>query len=75
MARLVNLREGMTRKDDTLPARMKRHHVSGSVTEEPVTPEELEAGITIFYQMMGWDPESGVPTSAKLSELELAWVK
>lgn len=75
MARLVNLREGKTRSDDTLPARMTKHHVSGSVTEEPVTPEELEQGITLFYEMMGWDPETGVPTTGKLAELELAWVK
>ena len=75
MARLFNLREGLSRKDDKLPARMQNYHLSGSVTEEPVTPEELQAGITLFYEMMGWDPETGVPTSAKLAELELSWVE
>ncbi len=75
MARLINLREGKTRSDDALPVRMTKHHVSGSVTEEPVTPEELQQGITLFYEMMGWNPETGVPTTAKLAELELAWVK
>jgi aldehyde:ferredoxin oxidoreductase len=74
MARIVNLREGLDRKDDTLPARMTKHHISGSVTEEPVTMEELEAGITLFYEMMGWDPETGTPTKSKLAELELSWV-
>jgi aldehyde:ferredoxin oxidoreductase len=75
MARLVNLREGKGREDDKLPARMTQHHISGSVTEEPVTPEELENGVTLFYEMMGWDPETGVPTPAKLAQLNLGWVK
>ena len=75
MARLVNLREGLGRSDDKLPSRMTKHHISGSVTEEPVTPEELEEGITLFYEMMGWNPQTGVPTTAKLAELELTWAK
>jgi aldehyde:ferredoxin oxidoreductase len=75
MARLFNLREGLDRSDDILPARMTKHHISGSVTEEPVTPEELGNGVTLFYQMMGWHPDTGVPTPAKLAELELFWVE
>ncbi|MDF1515025.1 MAG: aldehyde ferredoxin oxidoreductase family protein [Anaerolineae bacterium] len=74
MARLVNLREGKTRSDDKLPERMAHHHISGSVTEEPVTHEELDAGVTMFYEMMGWDPDTGIPTPTKLAELSLSWV-
>jgi len=25
--------------------------------------------------MMGWDPQTGAPTQAKLDELDIAWVK
>jgi aldehyde:ferredoxin oxidoreductase len=29
--------------------------------------------IHTFYGMMGWDPETGVPTSEKLEELGISW--
>ncbi|MBN2392950.1 MAG: aldehyde ferredoxin oxidoreductase family protein [Anaerolineae bacterium] len=73
MARLFNLREGLTRGDDTLPARMADYHVSGTVNEKPVTSEVLDEAITLFYGMMGWDPQTGVPTEGKLHELDIAW--
>jgi aldehyde:ferredoxin oxidoreductase len=28
----------------------------------------------LYYAMMSWDPASGLPTRAKLYELELDWV-
>ena len=75
MARLFNLREGLTRADDTLPARMSDYHVSGTVNEKPVTPEALDEAVTLFYGMMGWDPQTGVPTEGKLHELDIAWAR
>jgi aldehyde:ferredoxin oxidoreductase len=74
MMRAFNLREGLTRADDTLPARMATHHVSGSVSEVPITPAALRAAVTTFYGMMGWDPETGEPTEATLQDLDIAWV-
>jgi aldehyde:ferredoxin oxidoreductase len=74
MARAFNLREGLTRLDDKLPMRMKTAFVSGSVNEAPIDPEVLDEHVSIFYGMMGWDPESGVPTLGKLQELDIEWV-
>ncbi len=74
MMRLFNMRCGWTREDDVLPARMAEPHRSGSVTEKPVMPEVLSEAVTRFYGMMGWDPETGMPTEARLEELEIAWV-
>ncbi len=74
MMRAFNMREGLTRDDDRLPLRMQSHFVSGSVNEEPIDPEVLEEAKETFYAMMGWDPETGVPTEAKLQELDIAWV-
>jgi aldehyde:ferredoxin oxidoreductase len=74
MARAFNMREGMTRADDVLPARMAEPHVSKTINEKPIEPEALDAAITAFYSMMGWDPETGKPTEAKLHELDVAWV-
>lgn len=75
LARLFNLREGLTRADDTLPARMSNYHVSGALNEKPVTPEVLDEAVTLFYGMMGWDPQTGVPTDGKLHELDIAWAR
>lgn len=74
MARAFNVREGFTRADDTLPPRMDVPHVSGTLNEKPVDRQALDAALSTFYGMMGWDPETGVPTEAKLHELDVAWV-
>lgn len=74
MARAFNLREGFTRKDDMLPARMNQPFVSGSVNEKPVDPEVLDENLSTFYGMMGWDEQTGVPTLAKLQQLDITWV-
>jgi aldehyde:ferredoxin oxidoreductase len=75
MARAFNMREGWTRADDVLPARMAEPHVSKTINEKPIMPEVLDAAITAFYSMMGWDPETGQPSEAKLHELDIAWVR
>jgi aldehyde:ferredoxin oxidoreductase len=74
MARAFNIREGFTRADDTLPLRMRVPHKSGTLNEKPIDPEVLDENLTTFYAMMGWDPQTGVPTLAKLQELDVAWV-
>jgi aldehyde:ferredoxin oxidoreductase len=73
MARIFNLREGLSRADDRLPKRMATPHVSRTVNEKPVTPEVLDQAISTFYGMMGWDAETGKPTAGKLHELDIAW--
>jgi aldehyde:ferredoxin oxidoreductase len=75
MARVFNLREGLSRADDVLPRRLAVPFVSGTVNEKGVDPEVLDENLNIYYGMMGWDPETGEPTDAKLHELDIAWVK
>ncbi len=74
MARVFNLRHGLTRADDVLPPRMNTAHASGTLNEKPVSPEVLDAAVSTFYGMMGWDPGTGEPSEAKLEELDIAWV-
>ncbi len=74
MARVFNMREGMTRKDDVLPFKMRLPHKSGVVNEKPVDPEVLDEHVSMFYGMMGWDPKTGAPTAGKLQELDIEWV-
>jgi len=74
MARAFNLREGLTRADDVLPPRMRMPHKSRTLNEKPIDPEVLDENLSTFYGMMGWDPQTGVPTLAKLQELDIEWV-
>jgi len=74
MARAFNMREGLSRKDDILPLRMRTSHKSGTVNEKPVDPEVLDEAVTMFYGMMGWDEKTGRPTEGKLQQLDIEWV-
>ncbi len=63
LKRLYNLRCGVTAADDTLPRRILMEPRNGR------TPP-LEHMLEEYYALRGWD-HAGVPTSAKLSELDL----
>jgi aldehyde:ferredoxin oxidoreductase len=73
MARAFNVREGFTRKDDWLPDRFFHPQTSGPLSETAVDPKQLENAKTTYYGMMGWN-QKGVPTRAKLEELDIPWV-
>ena len=75
MARVFNMREGITRRDDVLPRRMNTFHVTQTINEKPVDPEVLDEAVGIFYGMMGWDTVTGEPTMSKLQELDIEWVQ
>jgi aldehyde:ferredoxin oxidoreductase len=69
MERLYNLREGFTKKDDTLPARLLHDAPTDGPSKGWVV--QLEPMLKEYYRTRGWD-EDGVPTSRKLADLGLA---
>jgi aldehyde:ferredoxin oxidoreductase len=67
--RLFNIREGITREDDSLPARLLKEPKPEGLTKGVVVPlEELKDD---YYQAMGWDLLTGNPTDSVLAELEI----
>jgi aldehyde:ferredoxin oxidoreductase len=68
LERLFNLREGFTRRDDTLPPRL----LSEPLQEGPSSGKtvNLEPMLAEYYRFRGWDSD-GVPTKAKLNALSL----
>jgi len=74
MARIFNLREGFTARDDTLPDRFFQPMAGGTLEGKRIDREEFSKAIETYYEMMGWDPETGVPKKAKLAELDLDWL-
>ncbi|MBL7183535.1 MAG: aldehyde ferredoxin oxidoreductase family protein [Anaerolineae bacterium] len=68
LKRMINLRLGVTRADDTLPRRLLTHaRPSGSAAG--VLPD-LETMLEEYYQLRGWTAE-GIPTDEKLRGLGL----
>ena len=74
MARIFNLREGFSRKDDTLPERIFQGLENGPLKGLGLPREEFERALTILYTLKGWDPETGVPGLERLEALSLGWV-
>mgnify|MGYP003969761083 FL=1 len=73
MARVFNTRESMTSEDDMLPERLFEPLQGGPHAGNKIDMEEFTQALKTYYEMMGWD-EQGVPTHAKLQELELEWL-
>ena len=67
LERLFNLREGYTRKDDTLPERFLDPMPDGTAKGQTCNVEKM---LPAYYELRGWD-EQGVPTTEKLRSLDL----
>jgi aldehyde:ferredoxin oxidoreductase len=69
LKRLINIRYGMTAKDDTLPKRLLSMPLPDGGCKGMVV--ELDRMLPSYYRARGWD-EGGVPTREKLMDLGLA---
>ncbi len=74
LSRIFNLRDGFTRKDDKLPRRFETALQEGFVKGVVIDPKKMEEAQKAYYQMLGWN-EEGVPTTARLAELDIEWAK
>ena len=73
MARVFNVREGFSRKDDTLPERLFQGLETGPLKGEALSRDGFERSLTVLYGLKGWDPETGRPTRERLEALSLGW--
>jgi aldehyde:ferredoxin oxidoreductase len=70
--RMVNIKNGRSRKDDTLPPRFFREkHLSGIFKGRYLSEEIFSQWLDMYYRQRGWN-EQGIPTDSKLHELGLA---
>jgi len=75
MARIFNHREGFASKDDTLPEVFYHNFKGGPLDGQgAINKKDFEKAIKLRYELMGWNPDTGIPTSAKLIELDLDWL-
>ena len=70
LARLINMREGLSRKDDTLPWKVLNVPIpdDGPAKGAIVTQEELDLMLDDYYDARGWNLE-GVPKVETLNRL------
>jgi len=70
IGRLFNIREGLGRKDDTLPYKVMHLPIpdEGPSKGAFVTQEELDLLLDDYYEARGWTKE-GIPSAEKLKEL------
>lgn len=74
LCRTFNVREGITRKDDTLPTRLMEPLREGPYEGETISQNTLHKVLDYYYDLRGWDKKTGIPTRRKLEELDLKYV-
>lgn len=69
LERCFNIREGLQKKDDTLPDRFTKQ----AMPEGPSKGHVIGIGPMVdkYYELRGWDVETGLPRRAKLEALGL----
>ncbi len=71
LIRMFNLREGLTRRDDTLPHRTLFEPLTdGPAKGQCIGEENLNRMLDEYYELRGWD-SSGVPTEETLKKYQL----
>jgi aldehyde:ferredoxin oxidoreductase len=72
LQRLFNMREGLSRKDDILPERIKQQPAFGFYEkEEQCAIKDFEGMLDEYYAARRWDIRTGMPSKEKLKELGL----
>lgn len=75
LERMYNARLGLTAKDDKLPLRFTEETLlvqhGENVSEHTI--QDMDAMLAKYYALRGWD-ENGIPTAAKLRELNLGFL-
>ncbi|MHA1863010.1 MAG: aldehyde ferredoxin oxidoreductase C-terminal domain-containing protein, partial [Candidatus Thorarchaeota archaeon] len=73
LKRLFNAREGITKKDDSLPERFTKDAMPDGPGKGQIV--DLEPMLRDYYTLRGWDLETGLPTENTLKRLSLEWTK
>ncbi|MFX1509457.1 MAG: aldehyde ferredoxin oxidoreductase family protein [Promethearchaeota archaeon] len=69
LEKCFNVREGLTRKDDTLPQKIREPVATGPAKGQAI--KDLDGMLDEFYDACGWDKKTSIPTRKKLEELGL----
>lgn len=67
------MREGFSSREDDLPKRFFEGLENGALEGEFIDRETFLHARAQLYALKGWDPETGIPTRARLESLALGW--
>jgi aldehyde:ferredoxin oxidoreductase len=72
LQRCFNIREGIRRKDDMIPERLRQLPAFGPFSKRYETQiKDYDAMLDEYYLERGWELETGIPTSKRLRALKL----
>jgi aldehyde:ferredoxin oxidoreductase len=74
LARLFNLREGFTPKDDRLPERLFMPSEAGALSDYHIQHAEFDRALRDLYALKKWDLDTGAPSHQQLKDLDLEWI-
>ena len=71
LTRVFNVKLGINRRDDQLPARLRGEMREGASKGQRISKEDLDTMLNEYYRERGWD-EMGIPTRRKLEKLDIS---
>jgi aldehyde:ferredoxin oxidoreductase len=74
LCRAFNVREGMSRKDDTLPPRLMEPMPGGPYKGEIIARASFDETLDKYYGFRGWDEKTGIPKKKTLERLNVKYV-
>jgi len=72
LSRLFNYREGLGEEDDRLPTRVMGAFETGPLAGIEIKPDVFATARRRYYELMGWDPDTGRPTAERVAALGLS---
>ena len=72
MARLFNIKQGFSADDDILPERYFQPKHGGALATKSLNPRKMDKAKRYYYNLMGWDYDTGIPLAQKLEELGIS---
>ncbi len=75
LMRAFNAREGYSAAHDDHPALAYQVIEDAGKTTYQLHKEDFQSAVKSYYQISGWNPETGWPTDGKLLELGLTWLR
>ena len=73
LARVFNVREGYSARDDTLPERLFAPLAAGALAGVAIERETFAVAMQQFYRLKGWDPVTTAPSRERLRALDIEW--
>ncbi len=74
LERCFNMREGLTRADDTIPWRFMNENTDDLGDEYgPLDAEKFEETLDEYYELHEWDVKTGIPKKETLEKLGLSY--